>query len=348
MRVAVAGAGVIGCATAWHLASRGVDVVVYERGAIASGASGGLGKRGVRANMRDPAELALARRAHELWPSLHERLGAPTGFERTGHLQLSEDDANLGEIVARQRDAGIECAVVSGGELRELEPDLCDGVIAAVHCPSDGIADHTATTRAFADAARRAGAEFREHTEVRVEDIDADRILVAANAGARELLDRIGVRLPTANVYPQVLVTQPLDRVVVRHLVGHAGRPLAIKTLPDRSVMITGGRFGRDGIVDDGEVEANFADAVVIFPALAEARVERAVADRAESVTRDLLPVVDELAGTNVVVAAGWSGHGWAIAPVVAECLAVWIETGERPDVLRPFCLDRFGKRDIS
>jgi len=341
VRVGIVGAGVVGCATAWHLARRGIDVVVYERARIASGASGGPGKRGVRANARHPAELDLARRAHELWPTLREVLDAPTGFERIGHLQLFEEDADLGAIVARQRDAGIESEVVRGSSLRELEPDVHERVIAAVYCPIDGVADHTATTLAFAHAARRAGAEIHQESTVAL-PLDADAVLVAANAGARDLVD-----VPTGNVWPQVVLTAPTERPVVRHLIGHANRPLAIKSLPDARVMITGGRLGRGGVVDEEEVEANVADAIAVFPPLEAVAVESAVADRAESVTRDMLPVVDCIDGVTFV-ATGWSGHGWAIAPAVAESLAAWMESGNRPQVLQPFCLDRFRKRDIS
>jgi len=342
VKVCVIGAGVVGCATAWHLASRGHDVVVYERDEIASGASGGLGMRGVRANGRDPAELPLARRAHELWPTLHEELGTPTGFERIGHLQLFEEDEALDEVLRLQKDAGIECEVVRGDALRDLEPELHPRVVAAVYCPMDGVADHTATTRAFAGAARRAGAEIRERTAATLEQSkDADATLVAANASARELVESMGVRLPAVNVWPQVIVTEPLDRVVVRHLIGHASRPLALKTLPDAGVMITGGRLGRDGVVDRTEVEANLADAFAVFPALEGIAVQETVTDRAESVTRDMLPIVDQLSG-KTFVAAGWSGHGWAIAPAVCEQLASWIGGGERPAVFAPFALARF------
>jgi sarcosine oxidase subunit beta len=353
VKLAVVAAGVVGTATAWHVARRGHRVVVVEASSIAAGASGGLGERGVRANGRDETELPLARRAHEMWPTLDDALGSDTGFRRIGHLHVIEhDDGRAEQVVERQRAAGIDSEIVRGDELRALEPDLDRRAVAAVHCPTDGVADHTATTNAYADAARRAGVEIREDCtaqlriegdRLRVRDADADFVLIAANAGARSLLKQVDVRLPTANVYPQVLVTAPLERVVVRHLIGHASRPLAIKTLPDLSVMITGGRLGRDGVVDAAEVEANAEDAAAVIPALRGVPIEIAVCDRAESVTRDLLPIVDRVPGTdNAIVAAGWSGHGWAIAPAVAELLAVWITEGGRPPEFAPFSWSRF------
>ena len=85
----IVGGGIYGLATAWTLASRGASVVVLEALDVAAGASGGLGKRGVRANGRDVRELPLMREAYQLWPRLHEMLGSPVGYERVGHLQPS-------------------------------------------------------------------------------------------------------------------------------------------------------------------------------------------------------------------------------------------------------------------
>ena len=41
----IIGGGVYGCGTAWELAKQGAEVVLLEANAIASGASGGLGRQ---------------------------------------------------------------------------------------------------------------------------------------------------------------------------------------------------------------------------------------------------------------------------------------------------------------
>jgi sarcosine oxidase subunit beta len=100
MDFVIVGGGVYGAGVAWELAKRGADVLVLEAGEIASGASGGLGKRGVRANGRDIRELPLMRTAYELWPDLHEQLGAPTGYERGGNLHFLELDSDMAGAAA--------------------------------------------------------------------------------------------------------------------------------------------------------------------------------------------------------------------------------------------------------
>ena len=363
----VVGAGVVGTAVALGLARQGREVLVVEAATVAAGASGGPGKRGVRANGRDRRELALARRANELWPDLADAVGHPTGYERTGHLHLSERDDDRPELLAqveRQWAAGIASELVDGPRLRELEPGLSDEVVAAVHCPSDGVADHTATTVGLAAAARAAGAELREATPVtglrRLGDgIEAEladsgtvvggTTVVCANAGAADLLAPLGAVLPVFPVFPQVVLTEPMAPPPVRTVLGHAHRPLAVKALPDGSVMVTGGRLGRwdpgagHGVVEPDQVAANLADAAATLPALADAAVASAVADRPEAVSHDLVPVVDLVPGVaRALVATGWSGHGWAIAPSVAELVVDWVTTGTRPPGLAAFGLDRF------
>lgn len=367
--VVIVGAGVYGSALAWELARRGREVLVLEANAIASGASGGPGRRGVRANGRDVRELPLMHRAYEIWPTLSDMLDADTGFARIGHLELAEQPEAVARASARcaqQQRHGIPTELVDGAQLRALEPEVADSVLLALYCPLDGVADHTATTRAFARAAERCGARFREGTRVaqlvtdaaRVRAVltaDGDRIevgsavVVVANQGVAELIAPLGSRLPTFPVLPQVLVTEPLARPVVRHLIGHLHRRLAMKTLDDGAVMITGGWLGvwnaERGVgetVPDA-VAGNFADAVAVYPCLAGTEIALAVADRSESVTPDLVPIIDRVPiAPNCLFATGWSGHGWAIAPAVAELMAMWLIEGDRPALLGPFALSRF------
>lgn len=365
----VVGGGVYGCGVAWELARRGREVVLLESETIASGASGGVGRRGIRANARDPRELALMQRAHERWPSFADEIQAPTGFERTGHLQLIERDSDLPNAwaqVEEQRGHGIATELVTGQRLRTLEPQLAPSVVAATYCAADGVADHTATTVGLARAAERAGAVVREHSPVTalrrdsgrvvaIQLADGDQITVGrsivllTNANLPRLLEPLGVTLPVFDVLPQALVTEPVDPVPVRHLIGHAHRPLALKALPDRRVMITGGRLGRRdpetgrSVVDDDQVAGNLADAIAVYPSLAGVPLVAAVADRAEAIAHDFVPIIDAVPGaTNALFATGWSGHGWAIAPAVIELLAEWASTGHRHELLRPFGLHRF------
>ena len=123
----IVGGGIYGVATAWELATRGAEVLVLEATDIAAGASGGVGKRGVRANARDLRELPLMRMAYDRWPRLAAELGADTGYERTGHLQLYERHHDIGaaDVRARVQSAmGIPSTHLEGDRVRDVEPGL--------------------------------------------------------------------------------------------------------------------------------------------------------------------------------------------------------------------------------
>lgn len=366
----IVGGGVYGAATAWALAESGASVLVLESGDLAAGASGGLGKRGVRANGRDLRELPLMRRAYDLWPTLGADLGADIGYERTGHLQLYERHHDIGAADVRARvqaSFGVPTTHVQGALVREVEAGLSDRVLGALHAPLDGVADHQATTRAYAAAAVRSGATIRTRAEVtRVERAgeriaavmlaDGERVAVGRallllnNGGLLDLAAReFGCRLPVWNIYPQVVRSTPAAVAPFRTYVGHLHRPVALKMIPGGAVMLSGGWRGRwnadtrRGETIPGSVTGNWAEAVALFPAIAELAIAESVADRAETTCLDLVPIIDRLPGVaNTFLACGWSGHGWAIAPAVAPLLAEWVRGAETPALLRPFALSRF------
>lgn len=365
----IIGGGVYGAAVAFDLACRGADCRLIEARGIATAASGGPGRRGVRANGRDPRELPLIRRAHELWPALHERLGVAPLFERTGHILLIERERDLAAARARagmQNALGTPTVLLDAAGVHELEPEVTDRVIAGLHCPGDGVADHGATTRAYAAAARAAGAAVEEGMAatgividngraVAVETAGGERIpvegslLVLANAGVPDLL-RPHIDLPVWSLAFQVLLSAPLAHMPVRHLIGHASRQLALKSEPGNRVMISGGYVGRwdaanhAGTPIADEVAANVADAVATFPGLEGLAVETADTGHLEALSPDGVPIIDRLPGAaNALFATAWCGHGWAIAPAVAELIAAWAREDRRPPELAPFGLARFG-----
>ncbi|MEV6817548.1 FAD-binding oxidoreductase [Nocardiopsis dassonvillei] len=371
----IIGGGVHGCATAWQLAEAGADVLLLEAREVASGASGGFGRRGVRANRRDLRELPLMRAAYRIWPTLDWRLGAATGYQRTGGMFLIEQETTgtRGGLVAAhthaavQRRLGVPTEVLDRDGVLAREPGVSPSVRATLYCPLDGTADHTATTRAFAHAARERGAVIAEHSPVTAVERSGDRVtavrtasgerhevgealLVLNNAGAADLLrTQFDVELPVWRILPQALRLTPRSTPPMTHLVGHDHRSLSLKPLPDGGVMVSGGWRGRwdadngRGRTVEENVRGNMRAAAEVYADLADAELDLADASRPESCSADEIPVIDRIPGTaNALVGTGWTGHGFAVAPAVAESLAFWARTGSRPDNLAPFSFARF------
>ena len=369
----IIGGGIYGCTVAWELAKSGADVLLLEASQIATGASGGLGERGVRANGRDLRELPLMRLAYEIWPWLREEIGGYTGYRRLGHLLLIEREVDLAAAPAQvwlQNQQGIESRMLGAAEVRELEPALSDKVIGAIYCPKDGVADHSATTRSMAVAALVQGATIQEGARVtgltrrdeRVLSLRAEidggavdipvgaQVILLSNAHIGDFVaEQLGLQLPIWRMWPQVMALRADIPPPMTRLIGHAHRTLAIKPLPDGRAMVSGGWRGRwdealrRGVPIPEQAEGNRLEAVAVYPALADLQVDEVSTDRAETLCADGIPIIDYLPGAaNMLVGVGWSGHGWAIAPAVARLMAEWILSGERPAPLRPFGYGRF------
>ncbi|MHA3684777.1 NAD(P)/FAD-dependent oxidoreductase [Leucobacter sp. HY1910] len=370
----IVGGGVHGCAAAYYLAKGGTSVLLLERHTLASGASGGVGLRGVRANGRDIRELPLMRRAYEIWPELNDELGLDEGYRRVGGIELLgaetfEEQSRLDAVrtrVAIQCAFGIPTELLDREALDELEPGAAESVAGAIYCALDGTAEHNEVTRGFARAAQLYGADVREG--VTVVDIAATasgyevvsasgekfvadgRVLLLANYQTPQILSRLfGVELPISGHNYQATAVKTKTDFTFTHLMGHQSLPFAAKTIEDGLVMLTGGRGGiwdqreESGQPRPGNAQSSVRETASIYGAFADAEVAFTDASRIETQCVDDIPVIDAVpAAPGVIFATGWSGHGFAIAPAVAELIAQWCETGQKPALLEPFHLARF------
>src|SRR5271157_6026758 len=88
--VVVVGGGIIGTSTAFFLASKGVPVVLCEKGHIAGEQSsrnwGWCRKMG-----RDPREIPLIIESLRLWQGMNSLVEAETGFRQPGIMYLAEN-----------------------------------------------------------------------------------------------------------------------------------------------------------------------------------------------------------------------------------------------------------------
>jgi glycine/D-amino acid oxidase-like deaminating enzyme len=228
--VLVIGGGIVGAASAYHLARRGASVTLLEANDLASGATGrNLGYIWVHTRRPGP-ELELVM---HLRGELEELQGIfDDDFDlRTegGLLYVHTEDqlATLREFVERRQADGVDIRLIDGDEARSLAPILPDSVIGASFCPLDAQMDSTRYVRGFANAAARAGARVLEHTPVRSlerdgrriarvvtdgESFTPGRVVVAAGAWSGELLRGVGVDVPIHAMRLQIVQTTPMER----------------------------------------------------------------------------------------------------------------------------------------
>lgn len=356
--VLVIGAGITGTAAALEIAGAGGSVEVIDAYGPAAMASGWT-LAGVRQSGRHPAELPLALAAVELWQDLHEHLGAPTGYRRSGNLRLARTDAEVATIralVADQTRAGLQLAFLPDlTSVREIAPALSDRVLAASFCPSDGHADPLATVTAYATRAEALGARLafgervlRLETEGgRIVRVVTDRrtlspgtVLIAAGFLVNELLAPLGHGIPLRRPMVTVLRSTPCPPLLAPVL-GVANANMAARQENDGRMRVTSGMEDWAGeIVEAGgrptirprmrALGETIAKVAEVLPGFAEVELAECWAG-ALDLTPDALPVIDRLPGLdNAVVAAGFSGHGFGIGPVTGP-IAGRIALGRDP-----------------
>ena len=338
----------MGLSAAVHLrrADREARVTVLERGRIGDAASK-ASAAGVRVMGRDPAERALALESLGRWPELDRELDAKTGYRRSGGLRVALDEAGWTEAraaVAEQRADGVPVELVDAAAARRLAPGISPECRGGVLCPIDGQAEAVATVDAWATAARRLGANIEEGVGAEALAVEGTRVvavirsdgarlpcdtaLVAGGAWSASLLGKVGVKLPLRGRGLQMLLTDAAPAGLTP-VVGAFGRPLSLKQLADGAYLIGGGWPARvpDEAVNhwevlDESVRGSLEIARTVYPPLAARTVARSWAG-IEAFTPDDLPVLGPVPGLDgLLVAAGFSGHGFALVPAVGDVLA--------------------------
>jgi len=209
------------------------------------------------------------------------------------------------------------------------------------------------TTRAFAAAARRHGATYWTHTEcqsllmdtARVTgarttrgDVRANAVVLAAGAWSDEIAASSGLSLPMEMHALQMLRSTPAPPMLTP-VIGVMGRALSLKQLPDGAFLLGGGWPGdvasdrRGYTLRAACVEGNWAAACAILPAVSQQRVERAWCGL-EAISADEIPFIGFAPNVDgFVIAVGFSGHGFALAPAVGRAVADLLAGARVPEL---------------
>jgi sarcosine oxidase subunit beta len=337
--VAIVGAGVVGLAIARELSRRGARVAVFERTGIGAGASG-VQPGGVRQQWGTPIACRLARESAEFYVEADEQLDSlvPLGFRRCGYLFLAHSEETLVRLtanVAVQRGEGIPARIVSPDEAATLAPGLAvEAIRGAAWCAEDGYFDRPqGVVEAFAR-----GLDVRIKEVRSTDELEAGTVVVAAGVDTPLLVPG----LPIERDDRYLFYSAPVRERLLEPLVVSAERRFAAKQLGDGRVLASD--LGARG--DESQRERWHANVRArieeLLPRLTYVSFEVLVRGEYD-VTPDHQPLLGQV-GDGVYIAAGFSGHGFMIAPAVARILADAILEGRHDDALSVLDVARFAE----
>src|SRR5690625_1816670 len=363
--VLVIGGGLQGLSSAFHLAKRGLKVILLEAeycGRHASGVNAG----GVRSLGRHIAEIPLSLVAIEnYWHEMLSVVGSDCGFVGSGQLQLAENDEEMQvaeERVNKLRGLGYTHEkLIDAKKVKELVPSIADHVKGGIWVARDGYALPYHTVVAFKLKAQSLGVEILEFTPAKkIEQYGADwlvytdkreflagQIVNAAGAWANRFAAQLGEVLPVKVNGLMLMVTHRVAPFV-RPVLGALGRPLSFKQFDNGTVLIGG------GLMCEADPQARVADANAtalyksaetvtdLFPHLNTVGINRVWAG-VEAFMPDAIPVVSpSYKASGMMHAYSFSAHGFQLSPAVGRAVSELVCDGKSSIDISGLSIERF------
>ncbi len=358
-KVVIIGGGIIGCATAYHLTKLGVkDVVLIERKEMTCGttwAAAGLvyGLRGT------PQMVEMTRYGSELYQELGNETGHPTGFVKTGCINISTNEERRQELEVLRSLAdslGVENLQIDMNELQERWPLLnTEGVLSAFYMPNDGVVNPVDTAMSLAAGARTGGVRIFEDTEVldfemkngqvtavktSKGDIQCESTVLCTGMWSRELGRKLGISVPIHACEHWHFITLPIEGAYkgmpyMRDPEGHLYYREEVGGLLIGGFEYGAKIYGTKGIPDDwsfrelpedmDHLEPMMQAAIKRIPALETAEIRR-ITNTAESFTFDNMYILGEAPGIRkFYTACGMNSSGILCGAGVGKKTAEWI-----------------------
>ena len=363
----VIGGGIIGAATGYYLAERGLKILLLEKNFLTAGSTGRC-ITGIRQQFSTPTSIQTAMESVRLFSRMEEELGLDVEWKNSGYLFLAHSE-NLVDMFKKniviQKPFGLDVEFIQADECKKIVPLLdTDGLIGGAYCPSDGQASPFLVVRSYVDGIRKRGGLAKNRTEVvginvkngKAESVStasgdvfsAPKILNAAGPWAKEIGMMAGVALPIEPDRHEALITEGVE---------YAGVPMLVDYRADGGYFVqrlTGQFIGC--FTPEVKVPGKSTDSTLEFlvemsrrmcrliPALENVAVLRQWAG-SYSMTPDGSPIVGETDVKGFYCSVGMCGHGFMLGPALGKYLADYMTEGTWPITMDEFAFGRqFGK----
>ena len=354
MTVTIIGAGIVGCAIAYELASHGVAVRVVDTRGVGKGATqASAGILAPRIEGHSEALLRLCVCGLGMYDAFVARVCADSSadieYERNGTLQIAfeaTEAAALAVVSARLSASAVAHTLLEGPDAVRIEPALSERTAAALLVPEHGYVSAPGLISALARAASNRGAAFVAARVEAVRDsvagaqvvttndvIESDAAIIAAGSWSSAISVGTIHPVPVKPIRGQLLRLRTRDRIASRVI---WGTRCYIVPWRDGSVLVgaTVEDVGFDETSTAGGVRGLLDAAVELLPALEHATFEE-VRVGLRPMISDELPVIGASSTMpHVFYATGHYRNGVLLAPLTASLIAdLVLEGRERAEL---------------
>ena len=228
----------------------------------------------------------------------------------------------------------------------------------ALYHPPGGIIRHDAVVWGLARGADEQGVEIHPHTEVtgiersngRVTGVRTTRgdvecgTVISATAGWSTLIgDMAGVPLPITTHILQAFVTEPIKPFLDVIIVSSQMHVYVSQT--DRGEILIGAEIEPYTTYRTTStfpfLEYSARHTLELFPQLESVKVLRQWTGLCD-LSPDYSPILGLTEVEGFLISCGWGTYGFKAAPIVGTTLAELVATGQTPELIAPFTLERF------
>jgi sarcosine oxidase subunit beta len=368
--VVIIGGGIIGLSIAYYLVlKKAGKIVLFEKGQLGEGSTSRC-VGGIRTQFSTEINIRFSLESLKVFEQFKEEFGINPEFKRIGYLFLATTDGEMKifeENVKLQKKFNIPVELLSPDEISSRWPYLkMDDILGGTFCSWDGYAGPSEVLSGFTIGAKRAGVKIYEGIEVlgissakgkiygvktKREEIFTSLVINAGGPYAASIGEMVGIKIPIKPLRRQIFITAPF------HLTDH---PIPLTIDFHRGWYF---RQEGDGLLLSGplDLEPSFnlnidyeamaeasENAMYRVPVLEKARIARGWAGLYE-ISPDhhaILGRVPEIEG--LVLANGFSGHGFQHSPAVGKVISELIIDGKATTIdISSLSIERFKRGDL-
>lgn len=361
--VIIIGGGIIGCATGFYLAKKGLKVYLLEKDYLTAGSTGRcIG--GIRQQFSTELSIRVAMESMKKFESMAEVLDQDVEFHRGGYLFLAHTEAKKTtylELIKLQQSMGLDVDYISRDDIEKIVPGVStDDLLGGAYCPGDAQANPFLCVDGYAKHIGKNGAVI-PHKEVTSININAGKvtsittkdnetyyapiIVNAAGPFVKNVAQLIGIEVPIEAERHEALITEPMERFFDMMIVDYRDDGCYFNQKWGKGSII--GCYTPKPNVPGHSLGTSFEFVKQmgrrtgrLIPRLSDMKIIRQWSGSYE-MTPDGNPILDKTDIQGFYIVGGMCGHGFMLGPEIGSLAADFIAEGKTPYDISTFALKR-------